>query len=369
MSNQPQSQPQQTQEQNNTFNLNSIENIIQDMFGEQNESTHILTDTIQQYIPDPTEQKQDNISIDTDKHNFEYDSDNNDPVKRAAKMFNDSISNNNPYNFINTTTTNNSIPGAILSNQSIIKQIYQGNIIIQGDTEDSGYNQDNLNNTSYDVTLGQFYYEMTPARYGSDVYNPYSKTQTEYMFCQQSAVKTSELKKLSPLFAHSNNLLNLENIDDDDYIILLPPGTSILVHTREFVGSINYIKPIITSKSPLNRILDIDCNVNNNADVGYFNRWTIKITNHSYTKKTIPLVVGTRIAQISFQYTDPVTSDSNVGQDINIFDIIPNWTPDQMLPKLYLDREIVAKQCLKDASETTETAIPIKTTNEINKNK
>ena len=71
----------------------------------------------------------------------------------------------------------------------------------------------------------------------------------------------------------------------------------------------------------------------------------MEITNNS-RYYTIPLVVGCRIAQIVFFDTDG-TVDKGTYSDCgkyqnstNLKEIMNSWTPDQCLPKLYLDREL-----------------------------
>lgn len=78
------------------------------------------------------------------------------------------------------------------------------------------------------------------------------------------------------------------------------------------------------------------------GDIGFINRWTMEITNNSQSC-TIPLVVGRRLAQIVFFKTDvEVSSYEETGKyqthsDLEL--IMKQWKPDDMRPKLYLDRE------------------------------
>lgn len=78
------------------------------------------------------------------------------------------------------------------------------------------------------------------------------------------------------------------------------------------------------------------------GDVGYINRWTMEITNNSRYYQ-IPLVVGRRIAQITFFKTG-MTGDYAKGgkyQDgARLSELIESWRPDAMLPKLYRDWEL-----------------------------
>jgi dCTP deaminase len=82
------------------------------------------------------------------------------------------------------------------------------------------------------------------------------------------------------------------------------------------------------------------------GDVGYVNRWTMEITNNS-KYYSIPLVVGRRIAQIVFfetgeilqdDYAQIKTSKYQSSQDVK--ELKKNWKPEDMLPKLWKDRDI-----------------------------
>lgn len=74
----------------------------------------------------------------------------------------------------------------------------------------------------------------------------------------------------------------------------------------------------------------------------------MEITNNS-RHYSIPLVVGRRIAQIVFMETEGTLNTSyeqtgkyQVSSDIE--KLKSNWSPSQMIPKLYMDREIKAKK-------------------------
>jgi len=81
------------------------------------------------------------------------------------------------------------------------------------------------------------------------------------------------------------------------------------------------------------------------GDVGYVNRWTMEITNNS-RHYSIPLVVGRRIAQIVFFDTDGTLqgrSYSDTGKyqsSTDIESIMAQWKPADMLPKMYMDKDI-----------------------------
>ena len=70
----------------------------------------------------------------------------------------------------------------------------------------------------------------------------------------------------------------------------------------------------------------------------------MEITNNS-RHYSIPLVVGRRVAQIVFFDTEGICSNSyeqggKYQSSDDIHQLINNWTPNSMLPKMYKDKEI-----------------------------
>jgi dCTP deaminase len=117
-----------------------------------------------------------------------------------------------------------------------------------------------------------------------------------------------------------------------------PSGRAIhLCHTDEVVGGTNGFTAVCAPAPwPFVPVGLQMCWV---GDVGYIARWTMEITNHSHA--TVVLPVGLRVAQILFfevgptrrQYAGKYGQQAAHGQD---------WTPLDMLPKLYNDRDVVS---------------------------
>ena len=76
------------------------------------------------------------------------------------------------------------------------------------------------------------------------------------------------------------------------------------------------------------------------GDIDFVNRWCMEVTNHSQTT-TVILPINMRVAQIIFFYTGvPTRSYSSKGKyqgTNNIKELIENWSPETILPKLYKD--------------------------------
>ena len=98
------------------------------------------------------------------------------------------------------------------------------------------------------------------------------------------------------------------------------------------------------ARSSIGRIGIAVCKCAGWGDIGYVNRWTMEITN--FSNVIIPLPVGLRIAQIIFHETvrvpdiDKYAKKGKYQTSDNIKEIIKNWKPEDMLPKLYKDKDL-----------------------------
>lgn len=220
---------------------------------------------------------------------------------------------------------------SLLSDKALIKHIEKGTVVIDP------LNESNINTSSYDVTLGNYYYRESHQN-GMKYYNPYDEKHIKKIWGDpKKAVKVSEWVK--------DNGIELTNIDKDDYIIWIGPGETILAHTEEFIGGRDSVTTMMKARSSMGRNFIEVCKCAGWGDIGYVNRWTMEITNNSQYY-SIPLVVGRRIAQIVFFDTEGTIDDncySKTGKYANTTDINElkkRWQPSDMLPKMYLDREI-----------------------------
>lgn len=205
---------------------------------------------------------------------------------------------------------------SVLTNKEIKEYIEKGDIYI------SDFDEDQLSNTSYDVTLGEFFYKESK---NMDYYNPYNKESvlSTWEFCQAKS-----------------GYENIPGIDKDNKIIILNPGETILAHTNEYIGARKNATTMMKAKSSMGRSFIEVCKCAGWGDVGYINRWTMEITNNS-KNHIIPLIVGKKIAQIIFFKTNDLLDNTSYEvkghyqESCDIDFLIKNWTPESMLPKLY----------------------------------
>lgn len=210
---------------------------------------------------------------------------------------------------------------SILTDITICEELEKGNIII------SPFNHKHLGNCSYDVSLGDNFYRTNGKNI---VYDP---------FDEYSVSSSWELNKAELSYDISERLSLSLNICADVKIILLYPRETILAHTNEFIGAVSGYTTMMKARSSVGRNFIEVCKCAGWGDIGYVNRWTMEITNNS--DYYIPLIVGMKIAQIVFISTGPTNKPYRgkyQSEDPSKIDqIVANWSPEQMLPKIYLD--------------------------------
>ncbi len=226
----------------------------------------------------------------------------------------------------------NSVSHSLLSDASILTHIKQGNIVI------TPFKKENLGTVSYDVTLGEWYFQEQNPEPGLSCYSPWSEEDIKRVWGRP---KKAELAKS---FTKRTGLNLPSGIFQNDLLIWIPPGETFLCHTKEFIGGRNVVTTMMKARSSLGRNFIEICKCAGWGDVGYINRWTMEITNNS-KYYTIPLVVGRRIAQIAFFEVDPILNRDYVQngkyqsqKDLEKVKI--SWRPDDMLPKMWKDREV-----------------------------
>lgn len=221
-----------------------------------------------------------------------------------------------------------------LSDTKILGAMKEGSIIIEP------FERPNLATSSYDVTLGEFFFvEQHPAHF-ENIFNIYDKNHIDRVWGKEPR----RAKKARDVF--EKYTIDWNGIHPEEQVILMAPGETILGHTNEFIGGREHITTMMKARSSLGRSFISVCKCAGWGDVGYINRWTMEIQNTS-NKYYIPLVVGRRIAQIVFFETGPIEAKSyfvegkyQTGETLT--QLKKSWKPHMMLPQLYRDRDIKA---------------------------
>ncbi|MDD5152606.1 MAG: hypothetical protein PHS95_01230 [Candidatus Pacebacteria bacterium] len=218
-----------------------------------------------------------------------------------------------------------------LSDKTILEQMKKGDIVIEP------FKKENLATSSYDVSLGEWYFREQPSKYNNLIYNIWSKAHTDHVWGTK-AIRAEKAKEVFKKFK-----FKWEGIKPNDKVILIQPGETILAHTDEFIGGREHITTMMKARSSLGRNFIEVCKCAGWGDVGYTNRWTMEITNNS-RHYAIPIVVGRRIAQIIFFETGPIlksdyTKTGKYQKASSFASMKASWKPEDMLPKLYNDRE------------------------------
>jgi len=222
-----------------------------------------------------------------------------------------------------------------LSDKKILEAMKEGSIVIEP------FARENLSTSSYDVTLGEWFFAEQPPPHFENLYNIYDKKHVERVWgtTPHRAKSAKEMLK--------NYAFDFTNIKPTEKVILLGPGETILAHTNEFIGGQGHITTMMKARSSLGRSFIEVCKCAGWGDVGYINRWTMEVTNNS-SHYFIPLVVGRRIGQIVFFETGPIlksdyTKSGKYQSMGSVAQLKKSWKPDMMLPRLYLDRDITKR--------------------------
>ncbi len=230
-----------------------------------------------------------------------------------------------------------------LSDRKILEHKKNGTIVI------SPFKRENLATSSYDVSLGEWFFREQPTKYNHSIYNIWSEAHTRYVWGADAPERAISAKE-----AFKKYNFKWDGISPNDKVIMLRPGETILAHTNEFIGGRDSVTTMMKARSSMGRNFIEVCKCAGWGDVGYVNRWTMEITNNS-KNYIIPLVVGRRIAQIIFFDTGPILEkdyavSGKYQTSHDIAEIKKSWTPEMMLPRLWTDRDAKKKHPIKTKS-------------------
>lgn len=221
---------------------------------------------------------------------------------------------------------------SLMSDRRILEEKTKGLVVIEP------FDKRHLDSAAYDITLGPWYFRESKT---GTVLNPWSKIDTGLMWGEPLLAK----RFADEFYGWKKDAPN--GLKPDDLVIVLGPGEIILAHTNEFIGGRSVITTMMKARSSVGRFAIEICKCAGWGDVGYTNRWTLEITNQSRFHP-LCLPVGRRVGQVAFFEVDkPLQKEYFVAGKYqtydNIEDLMANWKPEDMLPKLYKDFEVTER--------------------------
>ncbi len=223
----------------------------------------------------------------------------------------------------------------LLSNTAILRHVAAGNIVIDP------FDRAQLKNVSYDVRLGEWFWRMVPGGVNAVLFNPFNRAAVAELWTGPHRAERA-VDMMARL--HRVPAKEWDGIRPDDLVILLAPGEMILGHTEEFIGGRHVCTAHVQARSSTGRSLLTVCEDAGWGDVGYISRWTLEIRNKS-PHYWIPLVVGARYAQVVFSEVEAplagtdYASTGKYQRGTTLDEVKAAWRPEDMLPKMYRDRE------------------------------
>jgi deoxycytidine triphosphate deaminase len=229
----------------------------------------------------------------------------------------------------------------LLSDADILKAMEEHRVVIEP------FNPKQLNNCSYDVTLGEhFYRHLDSSYFRLHSEHVLEKTLSNQFVCPtRGSTANSYWNHLEKAIPMSELVLSLDDdikvedigIPADAKVICLKPGESILGHTQEFIGGRVDINTMLRAKSSSTRACLTICDDGGWGDVGFFGRYSMRLTNHSH--QNMLLVVGDRIGQIVFMQTSKPINDYTVNgsyqKETELKRLMESWRAPAILPKIY----------------------------------
>lgn len=221
-------------------------------------------------------------------------------------------------------------PQSVLSDEEIRRGIKKGYVVIHP------YNEKRVQTSSYDVSIGEYYWTTRPPHPGSRLFNPHNPDHIKRLW--QGPFRAKTIRE----YLNSNEEWYCEEdfkgLFLDDPVIILAPGETILAHTEEFIGGRDKVTSMMKARSSWGRAFLSVCKDAGWGDVGYFNRWTMEIQNNlAHEWSVIP--VRQPIAQlVFFRVTksggEQYSSDGAYQETADLEKLIKNWKPEAMLPTL-----------------------------------
>lgn len=178
------------------------------------------------------------------------------------------------------------ISGGVYNDREIKALWRSGEIVIDP------YDEKQVQNSSVDVTLGQFFYG-TDKGDGREVLNMFDPASRAGYFKPFEAIPHQEM------LDKRNQQRQFAGIPLDALVVVLDPQERVLGHTREAIGIVRGGTTQMQAKSTTGRWGLGVCLDAGWGDEGYVDRWTMELVNMN-RKHPIVIVVGMPIAQLIF---------------------------------------------------------------------
>lgn len=213
----------------------------------------------------------------------------------------------------------------VLSNTDILNGLETGDVVM------SDFKPENLNGSSYDVTLGEYFYTTDKVQRLRTLNTRSESSISQHFEGPHQAITNAA-------WAEKYHRRPFPNIGLDEKIIVLEPGERILAHTEEFIGAVGDKTTQMQSRSTAGRLGIATCFCAGWGDPGFVNRWTMEVYN--LNDEQAVLVTGDRVSQIIFSHTGEVQGEyssmsGNYQKEAaaDIETIMRDWDPSAMLPK------------------------------------
>lgn len=234
--------------------------------------------------------------------------------------------------------------GSCLLRDEIKRELVRGNIKIYP------FKKELLREASYDVTLANEF--MVQTNVGSlaspRMVNIWSEEKGKGLEEEEclSASGLWEPRRAKP------TQMEIRGKTKKVEVLVLEPKEMVLGHTREFVGTSSKISTLLSTRSSAARSCLFTCQCSFFGNPGFFDRWTLEITNNSFRYK-IPIVVEESISSMIFLKTSgydeesskeeaSIPSDEELEEMLNSKGfltkedqtVISSWNPEKMRSKL-----------------------------------
>lgn len=221
-------------------------------------------------------------------------------------------------------------PQSVLSDEEIRRGVLEGYVVIYP------YDEKRVQTSSYDVSLGEYYWTTRPPHPGSRLFNPHNPDHIRRLWQGPYRAKTIReyLKSNDGEYCEED----FKGLLLDDPVIILAPGETILAHTEEFIGGREKVTSMMKARSSWGRVFLSVCKDAGWGDVGYFNRWTMEIQNNlAHEWSVVP--VRQPIAQLVFFRVnrsggEQYSSSGAYQSTPDLGELTKEWEPKKMLPVL-----------------------------------